>query len=390
MKILLLTTLVPAGPPSGGTLATVELSRRLETFGDVERWAVWTYDARAPEDRQWYGAQPITLARLRRHGIATAVLLRRPLGVARFFRRELAHRLGRCGAVDLFFADHIAVWQYARLVRATRRVLYSHNVESEIYQRAALLEPSLPKRLVWRYEARAMERYEAHALREPDRVICPGIRDQETLADRYRVDAEAWYPPVAGLGPVRNRLGSGRVVGAVASFTWQANRWGIDWFVERVWPAVRTAVPTARLVLVGRGSDRLPYVGTDAIEGRGIVSDLAAFYESVDLVVAPVHSGAGIKVKVMDGAGRGLPVVTTSIGVEGLGADLPASIAIADSEEEFAHSVVSGLRQKHHLPLEEGVAWYEALVRRGSSAVERAVMGTQASVWRTGGSDRSA
>jgi glycosyltransferase involved in cell wall biosynthesis len=375
MRILLLTTLVPAGPPSGGTLATMELSRQLETYGEVERWAVWTYERDAPENRGWRGADAISLAWLRRHGLARALVRRQPLSVTRFFRPLLARQLAACRPVDLFFADHLGVWQYAHLVSAKRRVIYSHNVESEIYQRAALLEPSVFRRLVWRYEARAMARYERRALREPDAVICPGTRDQAALLDRYGVAAEAWYPPVTDIHPVRARRGSGKVVGSVGSFTWQPNRWGTDWFVEEVWPLVRRESPGARLRLAGRGSDRLPCSSEPSIECLGVVDDLDGFYESVDVVVAPIRGGAGIKVKVMDAAGRGLPVVTTPTGVEGFGAALPSTIAVAETQSEFARRVLAALKPFPVLPLTEGVLWYRSLIDRGAGAVHRAVTG---------------
>jgi glycosyltransferase involved in cell wall biosynthesis len=375
MRILLLTTLVPAGPPSGGTLATIELSRRLEAYGEVERWAVWAYERDAPQDRMWRGARAISLARLRRHGLSRALVRRQPLSVTRFFRPEFARELAACGPVDLLFADHLGVWQYARLVSAKRRVIYSHNVESEIYQRAALLERSALKRAVWSYEARAMARYELRALREPDAVICPGTRDQASLLDRYGVAAQAWYPPVADLRPVGARRGTGKVVGSVGSFTWQPNRWGMDWFVEHAWPAIRASAPGVRLRLAGRGSERLPYAEAPGIECLGPLPDLSSFYESLDVFVAPIRGGAGIKVKVMDAAGRGLPVVTTPIGVEGFGAVLPSTIAVVKADAEFAPSVLTALNLHPELPLREGVLWYQDLIARGAAAVERAIAG---------------
>jgi len=297
--------------------------------------------------------------------------------VSRFFRADLARELTRRDSFDVFIADHLGVWQYGCLVSAKRRVLHTHNVESEIYERAVGLDRSPLKRLIWRYEASAMARYEAQAVRAADGVLCLGTRDQALVSERYGVHAEAWYPPIGPARPVRGKRARGRIVGSVGSLTWQPNRWGMDWFVEEVWPLVRRRIPDAQLRLAGRGSECLPYRAESGIALLGRVDDLEAFYESVDVVVAPVRGGAGIKVKVMDAAARGLPVVTSSAGIEGFGAGLPSTIAVADHAEQFARLVAAFLESKHALPLEENVAWYRRLVGEGEQAVQAAVLGVR-------------
>lgn len=375
MRILLLTTLVPTDPPSGGTLATLELSRRLETYGEVQRWAVWGLGEGTAQHGMWQGARAITLAQLRRRGLARGVARGLPLTVARFHRREVATALSRLGRFDLFFADHLAMWQYSSLVDAERRVIYSHNVESEIYERAASRDPSVVARTIWRREARVMARYEGAALRAAQAVICPGIRDQASLATRYGIQVEAWYPPVGEVELVPARRSQGQVVASVGTMEWLPNRWGMDWFVHEVWPLIRQAVPQAQLRLGGRGSERLPYSNCPGVECFGPVWDLSAFFADVDVVVAPIRGGAGIKIKVMDAAARGLPAVTTSIGIEGFGAHVPRGIAVADQAHAFASSVLGFLRGRLDLPVEENVLWYQHLVRSGGRAIETAVLG---------------
>ena len=155
--------------------------------------------------------------------------------------------------------------------------------------------------------------------------------------------------------------------------TWQPNRWGMDWFVSEVWPLVRRQIPDARLRLAGRGSDEMVHRAESGIERLGPVDDLEAFYESVDVVVAPVRGGSGIKLKVMDAAARGLPVVTTPSGIEGFGPGVPSGIAVAEEADQFAERVATFLARKDTLPLEENVAWYQGLVGKGKEAIEAAV-----------------
>jgi len=109
------------------------------------------------------------------------------------------------------------------------------------------------------------------------------------------------------------------------------------------------------------------------VERIGVVDDVHEFFEDLDVVVAPVRGGAGIKVKVMDAAARGLPVVTTSAGAEGLGSNLPKGIRVVDTSDDFARDVCSLLESHPHLPIHENVAWYDRLVRDGGGAIHAAI-----------------
>jgi glycosyltransferase involved in cell wall biosynthesis len=373
VKIVLLTTLVPTGPPSGGVYATLEINRVLSTYGTVDRWAVWNLEHTQPATIEWRGALRTSLGRLRRHGVLRALSHRAPLAVTRFYRRDLRASLANLSRVDLLFVDHVAMWQYAAAVQARRRVIYSHNVEAEIYQRAVTVDRSLWKRAVWSYEAAAMERYEGAALRGADAVLCAGTRDWSLLRDRYGVSGHVWYPPVASARPVSPKTSRGMTVGSVGTMTWQPNRWGMDWFIRDVWPLVLERFPAARLRLAGRGSEELPYGMIGGVERLGTVSDIHTFFEGLDVVVAPVCGGAGIKVKVMDAAARGLPVVTTPVGTEGLGSRFPFGIKVADTSEDFAACVCSFLHSRPHLPIPESVRWYDELVRGSAAAIDAAI-----------------
>jgi len=105
----------------------------------------------------------------------------------------------------------------------------------------------------------------------------------------------------------------------------------------------------------------------------GRVTSAEAFYHDVDVVVAPVFGGGGIKIKVLDAAGRGLPVVATSTAVEGLGSPLPAGLVVNDDPESFALLVCTFLSQPGRLPIDANVAWYRRLVRLGEVALAWAV-----------------
>lgn len=368
-SIRIVTPLAPVGAPGGGTLVTRHLVACLESVGDVDRWAVWHMGASADG---WRGAAPTTLQRLRRSGIAHAVRASVPFSAARFIRGDAMRALAAEPSSDILVLDHVAAWPYAAAARASRRVLVTHNVESELYERAALEEHNAAKRAVWRREARLMREVEAAALQGADAVVCLGEQDRRTILNRYGISASSWYPGVPGASPVRMRRAEGRTVTVVATHTWQPNRWGVEWLVKKVWPLVRKRVPAARLRLAGSGSDRLPYGGVPGVSLEGRVTEIEALYAATDVVAAPVIGGSGIKVKVLDAAARGLPVITTPDGVRGLGAP-PAGIDVANTPEAFADAVVSWLRRRPALPVVANTRWYESLTGNAAKRLYHAL-----------------
>jgi polysaccharide biosynthesis protein PslH len=371
-RIVVLNTIAPDGVASGGGVASAALADMLEPFGTVEKLAIWALSGDGVTGSEWSGAAPMTLLGLRRRGLSRAVSRGLPLSVARFHRNEMAQLLSAQTDVDVFVAVHIAAWQYADAVSARRKVLYTQNVEAEMYRRAAVLEGRLARRWVWKREAVTMERFERSALRSADAVICTGIRDRNTIKECYGVDAEAWYPPLRDAKPVVGRTSEGRVVACVGTMTWQPNRWGMDWFLGEVWPAIKNSIPDATLELAGAGTSALDR-GLPGVQIHGVLDDVQSVFERTDVVIAPVIGGSGVKIKVMDAAARGLPIVTTGYGAEGLENHDGFGMRVADKPEDFARAVCELLQARPKLPLDENLRWYGALLRTSQMSVRAAL-----------------
>lgn len=118
---------------------------------------------------------------------------------------------------------------------------------------------------------------------------------------------------------------------------------GALWFYREVFPMVREKVPSARFVIAGYGP---PAELTDLavhdpqVEVPGFVDDLDRCYKEAELFVAPILTGGGIIVKVLDALAAARPVVTTRYGNEGIGAVPGRDLLVADEPKEFAAAVV--------------------------------------------------
>ena len=120
------------------------------------------------------------------------------------------------------------------------------------------------------------------------------------------------------------------------------NHDGVRWLVRDVWPLVRARCPDAHLHVAGRGPGRAVLaLGDDSVHITGEVADMRTQFEEATVVVVPIRFGGGSRLKVMESFAAGRPVVSTSLGVEGVPGVRPGQHALVhDRPEEFAAAIV--------------------------------------------------
>jgi len=130
----------------------------------------------------------------------------------------------------------------------------------------------------------------------------------------------------------------------LGSLNYAPNAEGIRWFAERVFPLVRRQRPTARLKVIGKNPPadlvRMARRSQGAIQVLGYVEDLEPHFRSASVFVVPVLSGSGMRVRILEALARGVPMVTTPVGLEGVDAEDGEEVLVADGEEDFASAVV--------------------------------------------------
>ena len=123
----------------------------------------------------------------------------------------------------------------------------------------------------------------------------------------------------------------------VGRFTYQPNLEAARWFVDAVWPTISRARPDARLLLVGRHDGALDGVArVDGVEAPGFVEDLEAIWQGSTALIAPIRTGTGTRLKIIEAFAREVPVVSTTLGCDGLAVEAERELLIADSADDFA------------------------------------------------------
>jgi glycosyltransferase involved in cell wall biosynthesis len=137
------------------------------------------------------------------------------------------------------------------------------------------------------------------------------------------------------------RFGSKNIL-FIGLMSWWPNEQGVIWFVNRVFPLVLKEIPEAKFQVIGDNvSNKIRALASDNVELLGYVSDLQKYYENAGVFVAPINVGGGIRIKILNAMGRGMPVISTSLGASGINAKLGRDLIIADSPTEFARGIVS-------------------------------------------------
>jgi glycosyltransferase involved in cell wall biosynthesis len=158
----------------------------------------------------------------------------------------------------------------------------------------------------------------------------------------------------------------GETVLFVGSLWYAPNRAGVERFLARTWPQVRAARPGARLVLVGAApaAQRDRWAAHPGVSAPGYVDDLGAAYRGAALAVAPVWSGGGTNIKVLEALAHARACVTTRFCARAFGdAFDPASdLAVADDDDGLARAVIRLLADRRER---------EARARRGAAVVAR-------------------
>lgn len=145
--------------------------------------------------------------------------------------------------------------------------------------------------------------------------------------------------PANALAPAPERLPAHRpTLLFQGSFTWPPNADAAAWLVGEVLPRLHTRVPDARVVLAGRPAPEVTALAGPCVEVAGTVPSMAPYLRAADLVVVPLRVGSGTRIKILEAFAHGVPVVSTTIGAEGLDVVAGRHLALADDAEELARA----------------------------------------------------
>jgi polysaccharide biosynthesis protein PslH len=265
--------------------------------------------------------------------MARAVLRRTPYTFAKFtsrrYREDVRRLLGE-GRVDAVIVDHAAMaWARPRGSSAPRWAYLAHNVEYRLY--AAEARHGGASGWANAREARLLEPVETALAGSADQVWTLSDDDAATLADMGAAGRTRTFDLLPITVP-QTAPPNGEVdVAILGTWTWNANRAGLKWFLADVCPHLP---PSLAVEVAGAGSESLD--GTPpGVRMRGRVPEVMPFLQRARVVAVPSVRGEGVQIKTLDAIASGRPVVATPIAIRGID-ELPPTVVVAEEPRDFA------------------------------------------------------
>jgi glycosyltransferase involved in cell wall biosynthesis len=214
------------------------------------------------------------------------------------------------------------------------------DVEHRKLLRTLLVPPHYAGKFPYALRALPVMLGERRAARAAARTFVCSEEDRKYLANWLRYPRVVVIPNSIEIPEEIQPLRATRQVVFLGTYTYAPNIAAADFLITKVWPLVRAAVPGAELVIGGNRPERIPSFAHPPAGVRfvGFVKDLSRMYLDAQVVCCPIQSGGGTRIKIIEAAAHARPVVSTTIGAEGLQFRNETEIMLADAPEPFARA----------------------------------------------------
>jgi polysaccharide biosynthesis protein PslH len=232
-------------------------------------------------------------------------------------------------------------------------LLFQHNVEAMIWKRHYQVANNFGKRAYLRSQWHRAVAFEKQACSRFDAVVAVSKDDAEVFRSEYGhclvfdigtgVDTD-YFTPVNG-----DRTTKPNIV-FTGSMDWLPNSDAVQWFIKEIFPLIKQEVPEATFTVVGRDPfpDLLELAERDpAIRVTGRVDDVRPYMREAAVFVVPIRIGGGTRLKIFEAMAMGLPVVSTTVGAEGLPITDGKELHLRDSDKAFSDAVISMIQNEH-------------------------------------------
>ena len=276
------------------------------------------------------------------------VFSKKPYNAVRFISGTFANELRKilqAISFDIIQLEGLYVCPYSPMIRkySQAKIVYrAHNIEHEIWSRTAVMAKGIEKwylkilaKRIKNFETQLLNKYDLLVpITERDGVILDKLGNKKPRhISQTGIDSSVLIPNVKNLvHPTLFHIGS---------LEWAPNQEGLIWFVENCWPEIREKYPHLQFFIAGRNAPDWfkRKMNQPNIVFLGEIADAYEFINSKSIMVVPLHSGSGMRIKIIEGMALGKPIVTTNVGTEGISTTSGLNIVIAEDAKGFVDSI---------------------------------------------------
>lgn len=277
---------------------------------------------------------------------------RYPFTVTSYYSGRMRNKIRELlatGSYDILVADFLQICLNVMEPIDTPKVHFSHNVESMIWRRLKETTHNPLKQLVFERERSRMYEFEKEVLDRFDFTVAVSKNDYDFFRESYGARKIGYIPTGVDneyFKPGGDETTSNTIL-FLGSMDWMPNIDAIHYFVRSIYPLIKAEIPEARLNVVGRSpieSVRKLADEDPSIRVTGTVADTRPFISRAACAVVPIRVGGGTRIKIYEMMAMEKPVISTTVGAEGLSYTNGENILIADDDKRFSEHVIRLLR----------------------------------------------
>jgi glycosyltransferase involved in cell wall biosynthesis len=355
MNVLILTQVLPYPPDSGPKIKTYNVIKYLAQNHRVALVSFVRGDQTEHIrhlERYCQAVHTVPMERnAMRDGLAMArsLLSGQPWMMVRDDRRAmraLVDFLSAGQSFDVAHADQLNMGQYAGRVSGAFKILDAHNALWLLYKRLWETTSPGPRKLLLGRDWRLLKTYEGRLVRQFDAVLAVSHEDGAALQEAAGRPVDVTVIPIAidtdEVTFVEREAEPGHIL-HIGTMYWPPNIDAVNWFVREVYPLIRRGRPDVQFDVVGSRppAELLALNGAGlGINVTGYVQDPTPYQQRAAVMAVPLLAGGGMRVKILNALAEGVPIVSTTLGYEGIEVTPGRDILVGDTPETFAAEVL--------------------------------------------------
>ena len=269
--------------------------------------------------------------------------------ISRFISQDFSKKLRQIllkNDFDLIQLETLYLAPYIPLIKQLTDApvaMRAHNVEHEIWDRISENTSFFLKKWYLRYLTKKLKAYEIQQLKQFDLLIAITQRDLDKFRSLGFQNQGTTIP--IGLNtseylPDFNSYKEQLSMSFIGSLDWMPNQEGLVWFLDEVWEKIQRQFPNLKLHIAGRNTPNwILSMKKKNVVIHGEVASAKHFINDHSLMIVPLRSGSGMRVKILEGMALGKTVISTSVGLEGIHARHKSEVLVADTPEDFINSL---------------------------------------------------
>lgn len=283
------------------------------------------------------------------HLVLNLLFSREPYIAQRYHIRAYGEKLSELLSEETFDIIQLEgpyLGYYIPIIKTLSRApvsLRAHNVEHLIWKKKAGNDSSLLKRWYFRNMASRLEKFELTVIDQTDCLVPISPLDATYFRERGYQQPLITIPAGFILDAYpQTPLPSKATLFFIGALDWMPNQEGLLWFVEKVFNQLVAELPQIEFHVAGRNAPDhiIRKLSHESIVFHGEIENAVLFMQSYRIMVAPLFTGSGIRIKILEGMGLGRPVVTTPVGIAGIPAENNREVVVADNPEDFKYQLI--------------------------------------------------